>query len=152
MLLAGAACLFLPRHWFIEVSLPQKMLVYSGIAVPCAFLLFFLFADCINYVSLNCYAGSINPVVGTVPQIWALTGMAIFVGLLYGTIFALVDSPSAHQYLLALVGMRDESYAVSIGVILGAIAGFLNDVLGEVDKSSGEEPKAEDKHCIDNGL
>ena len=50
-------------------------------------------------------------------------------GSIYGFIFGLMDIEDANKFTIKMLIMKEEGYCFYIGIILGGIAGFLNEFL-----------------------
>ncbi len=137
MVLSGVMCFLLQKDWFVGLHYIWKIPFYMLLGVSFAFVVMFIIADCLNYCMLTC--ASPNPsaraIIESPQQIYVLTGAALLMGSAYGLIFGLLDVEDADLYRLAVVALKDEAYCYPIGLVLGFIAGFANEMMRE---SGGE--------------
>jgi len=131
MILAGLVCFFwLQNGWFVNISIIHRISVYTIISVPFAFLILFLSVDLINYLTLN-YLNKLKPYVETSHQIILIISSAIFIGFLYGLVFGIVDCENYKCFYNALWSMLQDSYPYTLGLVLGFLVGFINEIIRE---------------------
>lgn len=75
-----------------------------------------------------------NPfhIIITHMQIYLLTAISIYVGALFGFIFAIVDVEdyyAKNSFLMLLVLVEEISFCIPIGMLFGGFAGFMNEFL-----------------------
>lgn len=126
MVCSGTMCFLVGNGWFFGFSVAWKIVIYSSVGMPFVFLLLFVLSAFVNYISLSWVSRS---QIDTVQQMQVLAGLAGFMGLLYGTIFGIVGGNSC---VTAMARMREKSYALPVGIVLGLLAGFVNVVLREI--------------------
>eukprot|EP00829_Urostomides_striatus_P016203 TRINITY_DN5273_c0_g1_i2.p4 TRINITY_DN5273_c0_g1~~TRINITY_DN5273_c0_g1_i2.p4 ORF type:complete len:101 (+),score=42.76 TRINITY_DN5273_c0_g1_i2:35-304(+) len=51
-----------------------------------------------------------KPIIASAHQIYLLAGTAVFMGLMYGLLFGLIDVEDTHKYRMAVVALKEESY------------------------------------------
>ena len=62
---------------------------------------------------------------------YLVAATAVIMGSLYGFIFGILDLEDANMYKLAMLAMKDESYCYPIGLLIGGIAGVVNELMRE---------------------
>lgn len=53
-------------------------------------------------------------------------------GLLFGLIFGLMDVEDANKFFIKQALLKEENYCLPIGLLLGAIAGFVTSISEQV--------------------
>mgnify|MGYP006976778660 CR=1 FL=1 len=51
-------------------------------------------------------------------------------GSIYGLLFGWMDIEDANAYTISIKMLKEEKYCLVIGVILGALGGFVNEMIG----------------------
>ncbi len=128
---SGLLCFVLQKDWFVGLNYLCKVPFYAMLGISFVFIVIFILSDCINYCSLTCSDTNTIPIIESAQQIYVLAGAAIAVGFLYGLIFGILDVEDANMYRLSLVALKDESYCYPIGIVVGLVAGFLNQMMRE---------------------
>ena len=131
MVVSGLLCFLLQKSWFVQVNYKWKIPFFALLGVSFAFIIIFLFADCINYCALTCPRSQPRPMIESTHQVYVLAASAAVMGFLYGLIFGLLDIEDASAYQLAMLAMRQETYSYPIGMAIGTLAGLLNEFMRE---------------------
>lgn len=131
MIFSGLICFLLRKDWFTEINYLLKIPFFTTLGVSFSFIIILLFADCLNYCAASCGRGPARPIIDSNQQIYLVAALAVIMGFLYGFIFGILDLEDANLYKLAILAMKEESYCYPIGIILGGIAGFLNEIMRE---------------------
>ena len=108
-----------------------KIPFFALLGISFAFIIIFLFADCLNYCAITCPRAQSTPIIDSNHQVYLLAGTAAIMGLLYGLIFGVMDVEDATMHRLAMLAMKDESYCYPIGIFIGFLAGLGNEFLRE---------------------
>lgn len=131
MMCSGITCFLLRRNWFIHLSYLFKVPFFALLGISFAFIILFLFADCLNYCSISCPRSQGRMIIEGPCQIYLLASVAIILGCLYGLIFGLLDVEDAAMFKLAVLSYKQEKYCYPIGIILGFVTGLLNQAIRE---------------------
>jgi len=131
MVFSGILCFLLRRNWFMHIDYKLKIPFFAILGVSFAFIIMFLFADCINYCALACSRSQTKPIIDSNHQVYLLVGAATFMGFTYGLIFGLLDVEDASMYKLSILALKQESFCYPIGLVLGFFAGLINEFIRE---------------------
>ena len=131
MIFGGIVCCWLDNNWYLSMNIPKRILFYSGIAIPFVILFAFLLSNLITFILLNFTANNLKPVIETTHQFALLIVTAVFMGVLYGLIFGIIDCNSIPSCTKALQLMLEDSYPFTVGLILGFLEGFINEIIRE---------------------
>ena len=131
MIFSGLLCFLLQKNWFVGLHYVWKIPFYVLLGVSFAFVVMFILADCLNYCTLTCSGPNARTIIESPQQIYVLTATALLMGCAYGLIFGLLDVEDADLYRLAVVALKDEAYCYPIGLVLGFLAGFANEMMRE---------------------
>ncbi len=86
---------------------------------------------CVNYGYLLYFAPTTKPPVASWQQMCLLVSTIVFLGLLYGLVMGIMDAEEANSYKMMLLALKGDPYAYLIGIVLGFIAGFVNEIMRE---------------------
>eukprot|EP00826_Nyctotherus_ovalis_P017310 TRINITY_DN15091_c0_g1_i3.p1 TRINITY_DN15091_c0_g1~~TRINITY_DN15091_c0_g1_i3.p1 ORF type:complete len:149 (-),score=7.73 TRINITY_DN15091_c0_g1_i3:53-499(-) len=131
MICAGIGCCWLGDNWYLSISIPLRIAYCSGIAIPFVIMFAFLLCNGVTYVLLNHTANNLKPVAETTHQFALLVIVAVFMGVLYGLVFGITDCNSLPSCSKAFQSMLEDSYPYTVGLILGLLEGFVNEVMRE---------------------
>ena len=129
IIIDGIVCCQFSNNWYFYISMPKRTLIYCGIAIPFIIMISFIITDIINFIILNFTANTLKPIIESNYQFIALTMMSVFMGIVYGLVFGVVDCDTISLYKQLLQLMMDDSYPYTIGFILGMLEGFINEVI-----------------------
>lgn len=127
--ISGALCFILKRNWFVGLSPVAKVPIYTVLGVSVSFALTFTIIDL-----LNCVVGLIRPqvaktLIDSKSQVYVIMCITLLMGGIFGFIFGVMDVEDSLTYQIKLVLLREQHFCYPIGAILGAAAGFANEIV-----------------------
>ena len=150
ILFSGVLCFMLRRFsrydahgnveqgWYVGITKTfgswAKIPLYSVLGISVSFALTFSVIDLVNYV-LGFVQGHNNakPLVESPSQIYLVLCIALLMGAIFGIVFGTVDAPHAASYQMKLQFLHTEHLCYPIGAVLGAVGGFGNEYLRQVE-------------------
>lgn len=128
IIFSGILCFFLDRSWLFSLPSIAKVPIYCILGISIAFALTFSLIDLINYL-ISFIQGSITrPLIESKAQVYLILLFTITMGGIFGFIFGLLDVEDEPSHHIRLALMKAENYCFPIGIVLGGIAGFGNEV------------------------
>eukprot|EP00359_Climacostomum_virens_P002221 CAMPEP_0204900814 /NCGR_PEP_ID=MMETSP1397-20131031/2699_1 /ASSEMBLY_ACC=CAM_ASM_000891 /TAXON_ID=49980 /ORGANISM="Climacostomum Climacostomum virens, Strain Stock W-24" /LENGTH=228 /DNA_ID=CAMNT_0052069037 /DNA_START=99 /DNA_END=782 /DNA_ORIENTATION=- len=121
---AGLICFILEKNWFSSLTPASKVPLYAILGVAVCFALSVAFVDTINLCA-GLICTNADAVVETPKQVYIVIATSLVMGLTFGLVFGLLDVEDEADFRLKQALLDDESYCYSIGLLLGAICGFL---------------------------
>jgi len=123
VVLSGISCFVLNEVWITKFPWGGKVPLYAMLGLSFSFTITFCFSECLvlSFWQNCCDCKTIfaNP-----KQIFALFGVSLFMGTLFGLLFGLVHSQGRDpQESLKYCSI----YSISLGVGVGALFGVLNE-------------------------
>lgn len=138
IMVSGGLCFVLERHWFVGVPYLVKIPLYTLLGISVSFALTFALVDVLNYAGGFVQMTYARPLVESQPQVFLVLTTSLIMGGLFGFIFGVMDVEDAAQYTIALALKKEEHMCYPIGIVLGGLAGFGNEIL----RIRGEEYSA----------
>lgn len=126
---SGVLCFLLERHWFVGIHYFFKVPLYTILGVSVSFALTFALVDLLNYTVGFMQVSFARPIVESPSQVFLVLSTSLVMGAVFGLIFGLMDIEDQAQYTIKLALMKEEHFCYPIGIVLGALAGFGNEVL-----------------------
>uniref|UniRef100_A0A0G4HTE9 Uncharacterized protein n=1 Tax=Chromera velia CCMP2878 TaxID=1169474 RepID=A0A0G4HTE9_9ALVE len=136
IVLSGALCFLLERHWFANMSALSKVPLYTLLGVSVSFALVFSVVDLVNFVLGFAQSPLAKPLVESKAQVYLVLLFALLMGGIFGFIFGLMDVEDAVEYQIRLALLREEHYCFPIGAVLGGVAGFCNEYVRHIESCS----------------
>lgn len=139
VLCSGVSCFLLERDWSRTLSPGQKVPLYMLLAVSLCFALTFSLVDLVNMAADACAPGRQYPVSSPVQVALILAG-SVTMGACFGLMFGVMDvehDDARHRKLF-----KEERNSLPIGVIVGSIVGWLNELLATPGESASVEQQA----------
>lgn len=129
VLASGLLCLLLRRNWFLGLHPLLKVPAYTALGVSVAFALAFSLVDVVNCCFACCQPAAAPPLLQSPQQAQLVLLFALALGGLFGGLFGLLDLPDETLYQLRLALQREQLLCLPPGALLGALAGFCNELL-----------------------
>jgi len=129
IIVAGCMCFCLERHFFVGLPYVAKIPLYTILGIAVAFALCFALVDVLNYTVGFAQISLARPLVESPYQVFLVLATSLTMGGVFGFIFGVMDIEDQAEYTIKLALMKEEHYCYPIGILLGGLAGFGNEML-----------------------
>lgn len=128
--LSGVLCFVLDENLF-SLSSGIKVPLYLMLGISVCFAFTFSAMDLLNWAVGLCGTREGRSLVESPLQVYLVLGTAVVLGAVFGFIFGLMDVEDARGPELRERLIEAENICLPIGLVVGAVAGAMNELLGD---------------------
>ncbi|KAF7459073.1 putative membrane protein [Cryptosporidium felis] len=135
IIFSGFICFVLESDWFLGISPFIRVPIYTVLGLSISFAIAFSLVDILNYISGLIVSNDTPLLVDSKAQIVFVVCSSLFIGIIFGFLFGLVEDSHEQIHYVNISLMKQKHYCYTIGIIVGALCGFGNEVIRLSDKS-----------------
>lgn len=135
IIFSGIICFVLENDWFIGITSIVRVPIYTILGLSISFAIAFSLVDVVNYISGFIVSNDSPLMVSSKAQIIFVICSSLFIGIIFGFLFGLVEDSHEQIHYVNISLMKQKHYCYIIGVIVGALCGFGNEVIRLSDRS-----------------
>ncbi|CUV07237.1 unnamed protein product [Cryptosporidium hominis] len=135
IIFSGFICFILENDWFLGMTPIIRVPIYTILGLSISFAIAFSLVDAVNYISGFITSNDSPLLVNSKAQIIFVICSSLFIGIIFGFLFGLIEDTHEQIHYVNISLMKQKHYCYTIGVIVGALCGFGNEVIRLSDRS-----------------
>lgn len=147
---SGLICFVLDTPLVNRFGWMSKVPLFCCLGVSVVFALLFAILDIVNFFVSTCQTETSPGMIETEEQVHLILATSVFMGVVFGFVFGMLDVEDVEIAHLRLAFMRDQSICYPIGAALGAIAALFNQHLAAQQPKYAFSALSTDEETFDN--